>query len=259
MSDRQTQPYELKALEKGRRPLPQHRGDRPPIPTAAGTDGHSLVQTQQAPPFPPALPAASHAADGSPEDLKSSSGSGSADTTPATDSAAAATTGNVNLPSPAMPSAVTGSGPLAPPAPIAPISAAGVPTAATRAAAASTTGYRYWTDAELRRLILLKRQDLPWEEIQSEFPGRTIEGLRQTFFKRRARVERLMDQEAAEQAASSGSTTTGAGPDGQPGQVVEAQQTDGGNQEVSGGQDGSGDQPSSGEQAPDNGEEMTEG
>ncbi|EMT66517.1 hypothetical protein FOC4_h10017401, partial [Fusarium odoratissimum] len=48
----------------------------------------------------------------------------------------------------------------------------------------------------MRRLIHLRNSGESWATISAEFPGRTLQGVKQTYRKRRFATERQMEKEA---------------------------------------------------------------
>ncbi|CEI66066.1 hypothetical protein FVEN_g4523 [Fusarium venenatum] len=58
---------------------------------------------------------------------------------------------------------------------------------------ATSYAYRFWSVAELERLIRLRRNGLSWIQIKNHFPDRSLESLKQTYHKRRGAVEAEMD------------------------------------------------------------------
>ncbi|KAM0491658.1 hypothetical protein ACHAP8_010431 [Fusarium lateritium] len=58
---------------------------------------------------------------------------------------------------------------------------------------ATSHTYRFWSAAELERLIRLRRNGLSWIQIKDHFPDRSLESLKQTYHKRRGAVEAEMD------------------------------------------------------------------
>ncbi|KAF5023075.1 hypothetical protein F66182_4832 [Fusarium sp. NRRL 66182] len=76
----------------------------------------------------------------------------------------------------------------------------------TGSASSSTAGvpqsYRFWPEAEMRRLIALKKSGADWPAVCAAFPNRTPEALKQAYHKRRYTVERQMAQEAEGKTAA---------------------------------------------------------
>ncbi|KAF5666449.1 hypothetical protein FCIRC_10162 [Fusarium circinatum] len=56
----------------------------------------------------------------------------------------------------------------------------------------SNSGYKFWNQDEMKRLIDLKREGRSWRDISCHFPGRSIEALKQAYHKRRAIAEEQM-------------------------------------------------------------------
>ncbi|KAF4417257.1 hypothetical protein FACUT_12353 [Fusarium acutatum] len=65
----------------------------------------------------------------------------------------------------------------------------------------ATPNQRWWTESEMRRLIQLRNSGESWATITAQFPGRTLQGVKQTYRKRRFAPELQMQKEAL--AASS--------------------------------------------------------
>ncbi|KAM5385074.1 hypothetical protein ACJA88_002921 [Fusarium oxysporum] len=55
---------------------------------------------------------------------------------------------------------------------------------------------RWWSKSDMRRLIHLRNSGESWAAISAEFPGRTLQGVKQTYRKRRFATERQMEKEA---------------------------------------------------------------
>ncbi|KAF5618781.1 uncharacterized protein FTJAE_12142 [Fusarium tjaetaba] len=55
---------------------------------------------------------------------------------------------------------------------------------------------RWWTESEMRRLIQLRNSGKSWAAITAQFPGRTLQGVKQTYRKRRFATELQMKKEA---------------------------------------------------------------
>ncbi|KAK2695137.1 hypothetical protein QWA68_006002 [Fusarium oxysporum] len=55
---------------------------------------------------------------------------------------------------------------------------------------------RWWSESDMRRLIHLRNSGESWAAISAEFPGRTLQGVKQTYRKRRFATERQMEKEA---------------------------------------------------------------
>ncbi|KAF4958867.1 hypothetical protein FGADI_2069 [Fusarium gaditjirri] len=55
---------------------------------------------------------------------------------------------------------------------------------------------RWWTESDMRRLIDLRNFGVSWPDISAQFPGRTLQGVKQTYRKRRFATERQMEKEA---------------------------------------------------------------
>ncbi|KAM0478976.1 hypothetical protein ACHAPX_004954 [Trichoderma viride] len=45
------------------------------------------------------------------------------------------------------------------------------------------TARKQWSEHEIRRVIVLRRKQIPWEQILEHFPARTLVGIRQIFWK----------------------------------------------------------------------------
>ncbi|PON27695.1 hypothetical protein TGAM01_v203462 [Trichoderma gamsii] len=45
------------------------------------------------------------------------------------------------------------------------------------------TARKQWSEHEIRRVIVLRRKQIPWEQILEHFPTRTLVGIRQIFWK----------------------------------------------------------------------------
>ncbi|KAG5746030.1 hypothetical protein H9Q69_006633 [Fusarium xylarioides] len=67
----------------------------------------------------------------------------------------------------------------------------------------ATPNQRWWTESEMRRLIQLRNSGESWAAITAQFPGRTLQGVKQTYRKRRFATELQMQKEASA-ATSSG-------------------------------------------------------
>ncbi|KAF4967661.1 hypothetical protein FSARC_4820 [Fusarium sarcochroum] len=67
----------------------------------------------------------------------------------------------------------------------------------------SNTGhYKFWTEEELELLVLLRRKGVSWVDLQFEFPGRALDGIKRAHHNQREAVERRMAERklAAKQA-----------------------------------------------------------
>ncbi|KAF5654730.1 hypothetical protein F25303_1074 [Fusarium sp. NRRL 25303] len=60
----------------------------------------------------------------------------------------------------------------------------------------TTPNQRWWTESEMRRLIQLRNNGESWATITAQFPGRTLQGVKQTYRKRRFATEQQMEKEA---------------------------------------------------------------
>ncbi|KAF4467507.1 hypothetical protein FALBO_5644 [Fusarium albosuccineum] len=199
MSDRPLASWEEKALAKGRRPLPRYPGDVPPIPAAPALSTQNDVV-----PIPTDASAASEDNRGGAERVPASAPAADTSTSGPSSSTAAATDAASTLPAsnPTIGVSSTSTSTASASTTTGPGSAGG----AVAAAVATPSTYRYWSIADLRRLIDLKGQGLTWTGIQVHFPDRTVESLRQTWHKRRGRVEAMIAREAAEAAAAAAGT-----------------------------------------------------
>ncbi|KAL7973296.1 hypothetical protein HDV63DRAFT_401639 [Trichoderma sp. SZMC 28014] len=45
------------------------------------------------------------------------------------------------------------------------------------------TSRKQWSEDEIRRVIVMRRKQIPWEQILDHFPARTLVGIRQIFWK----------------------------------------------------------------------------
>ncbi|KAM0447887.1 hypothetical protein ACHAO4_008631 [Trichoderma viride] len=45
------------------------------------------------------------------------------------------------------------------------------------------TARKQWSDDDIRRVIIMRRKQVPWERILKKFPARTLVGIRQIFWK----------------------------------------------------------------------------
>ncbi|PNP74729.1 hypothetical protein FNYG_11866 [Fusarium nygamai] len=59
----------------------------------------------------------------------------------------------------------------------------------------ATPNQRWWTESEMRRLIQLRNRGESWAAITVQFPGRTLQGVKQTYRKRRFATELQMEKE----------------------------------------------------------------
>ncbi|KAF5534126.1 hypothetical protein FMEXI_11472 [Fusarium mexicanum] len=72
----------------------------------------------------------------------------------------------------------------------------------------ATPNQRWWAESEMRRLIQLRNSGESWAAIIAQFPGRTLQGVKQTYRKRRFATELQMEKEALA-ATSAGPCLTG--------------------------------------------------
>ncbi|KAF5983716.1 hypothetical protein FCOIX_3064 [Fusarium coicis] len=61
---------------------------------------------------------------------------------------------------------------------------------------------RWWAESEMRRLIQLRHSGESWAAITAQFPGRTLQGVKQTYRKRRFATELQMEKEALTESSS---------------------------------------------------------
>ncbi|KAF5701267.1 hypothetical protein FGLOB1_10328 [Fusarium globosum] len=66
----------------------------------------------------------------------------------------------------------------------------------------ATPNQRWWTESEMRRLIQLRNNGESWATITAQFPGRTLQGVKQTYRKRRFATEQQMEKEALAAASA---------------------------------------------------------
>ncbi|KAG9497894.1 hypothetical protein J7337_010766 [Fusarium musae] len=73
----------------------------------------------------------------------------------------------------------------------------------------ATPNQRWWTESEMRRLIQLRNSGESWAAIAAQFPGRTLQGVKQTYRKRRFATELQMEKEALAESSSHASHIAG--------------------------------------------------
>ncbi|KAG4274992.1 hypothetical protein FPRO04_09000 [Fusarium proliferatum] len=73
----------------------------------------------------------------------------------------------------------------------------------------ATPNQRWWTESEMRRLIQLRNNGESWATITAQFPGRTLQGVKQTYRKRRFATEQQMEKEALAAASANPSLIRG--------------------------------------------------
>ncbi|EWG46957.1 hypothetical protein FVEG_07220 [Fusarium verticillioides 7600] len=73
----------------------------------------------------------------------------------------------------------------------------------------ATPNQRWWTESEMSRLIQLRNSGESWAAIAAQFPGRTLQGVKQTYRKRRFATELQMEKEALAESFSHASHIAG--------------------------------------------------
>ncbi|KAF5251608.1 hypothetical protein FANTH_3218 [Fusarium anthophilum] len=71
----------------------------------------------------------------------------------------------------------------------------------------ATPNQRWWAESEIRRLIQLSNSGESWAAITAQFPGRTLQGVKQTYRKRRFATELQMEKEALAATSAAPSLT----------------------------------------------------
>ncbi|RBR04192.1 uncharacterized protein FIESC28_11615 [Fusarium coffeatum] len=173
------QPWQEKALAKGRTPLPERPGHRPWLEASLAESSGDRNETSRG--SAPNEPETSH-----PYATRS--------TAAATAATTAATTTAESADRAPAPAAITT------PAP-----------ASSEQIETTTPSYVFWRGDELRRLVRMRNGGAKWAAIAEAFPERTLEALKQTYHKRRHATERLMAEEdvAAEAAAAAAGPSDG--------------------------------------------------
>ncbi|KAI1069099.1 hypothetical protein LB507_006097 [Fusarium sp. FIESC RH6] len=173
------QPWQQRALAKGRTPLPERPGHRPWLEanqTESSGDRNEVDRVSA-----PNEPERSHPY--------------------ATRSTVAANSAESDGPAPAPTLAPAPAGATAPATDTATASASGATS--SDQTGTITPSYVFWRGDELRRLVRMRNGGAKWSAIAEAFPERTLEALKQTYHKRRHATERLMAEEDAAAAAES--------------------------------------------------------